>query len=191
MSNAKLSTTDSQKPVPRQKDRSSVHNMNLEALAAEKSLADIESWWHQDTRVGSREQQEILAWLHNEGQGIREHERAMISGATLKADVPAGSKSPDYPEVGVIDKLIVPAITNLSTYLVSTDYFGRFGRVPEWCIDQTPNGNLSFFGEDWGAPPPRVGRDPRYRPMLHEGRYTVFEDLSGRGGIGGFGRRVR
>ena len=98
---------------------------------------------------------------------------------------------PEYQEAGVVDTLIVPAITNLSTYLVSTDYFGCFGRVPEWCIDQTPNGNSSFFGEDWGAPPPRVGRDPRYRPMLHEGRYTVFEDLGGRAGIGGFGRRAR
>ncbi|KAI9819124.1 MAG: hypothetical protein M1827_007280 [Pycnora praestabilis] len=54
--------------------------------------------------------------------------------------------------------------------------FASWARVPEWCIDKSPAGTHSFFGEDWGAPPPRVGRDPRYRPLMHEPRYTVYED---------------
>ena len=71
----------------------------------------------------------------------------------------------------------------------NNDYFSRFGRVPEWCIDPSPDGDQSYFG-DWGAPPPRVGRDPRYRPTLYEGRYTVFETLGkGRGGKEGPARR--
>lgn len=191
MSNVKLNTVDSQQPPADQRGRPSIHTMTLEALAIERSCAETESWWHHDTRVGLREQQEIRAWLHNEAYSLHEQGVASASGAVMTPDGPDITTVPEYLEAGVVDTLIVPAISNLSTYLISTDYFGRFGRVPEWCIDQTPNGNSSFFGEDWGAPPPRVGRDPRYRPMVHEGRYTVFENLGGRAGIGGFGRRAR
>lgn len=82
---------------------------------------------------------------------------------------------------------------NLSKYLDKSDrdYFGRYARVPEWCIDKSPGGDQSFFGDwgAWGPPPPRVGRDPRYRPTFHEGRYTVFEEIGRRGGRDGLVRR--
>lgn len=72
-----------------------------------------------------------------------------------------------------------------------SDYFGRYARPAEWCIDNSQGGNQSFFGDwgAWGAPPPRVGRDPRYRPTFHEGRYTVFEDVGRRGGRDPLSRR--
>lgn len=87
--------------------------------------------------------------------------------------------------------VMLPAYKNLLGYVETTerDNFGRFCRVPEWCIDRTPGGSQSFYG-DWGVPPSRVGRDPRYTPTFHEGRYTVFEEPSRntRAG-GGFGHR--
>lgn len=87
--------------------------------------------------------------------------------------------------------VMLPAYKTLLGYVETTerDNFGRFGRVPEWCIDRTPGGSQSFYG-DWGVPPSRVGRDPRYTPTFHEGRYTVFEEpsRSTRPG-GGFGHR--
>lgn len=87
--------------------------------------------------------------------------------------------------------VMLPAYKTLLGYVETTerDNFGRFCRVPEWCIDRTPGGSQSFYG-DWGVPPSRVGRDPRYTPTFHEGRYTVFEEpsRSTRAG-GGFGHR--
>ena len=74
------------------------------------------------------------------------------------------------------------AFTQLTSYVTGGNasnprVFGQYnGQVAEWCIDQGPGGNLSFFDDTWGAPPTRVGRDPRYRPTFHEGRYTVFDE---------------
>lgn len=82
---------------------------------------------------------------------------------------------------------------NLTKYLDKSnpDYFRRYARAPEWCIDNSQEGNNSYFGDwgAWGPPPPRVGRDPRYRPTFHEGRYTVFEEIGRRGGRDGPVRR--
>lgn len=102
---------------------------------------------------------------------------------------PSGSTAATEP-IGV---LMEAAYHNLSRYLDKSDrdYFGRYARVPEWCIDRSPGGDQSFFGDwgAWGPPPPRVGRDPRYRPTFHEGRYTVFEEIGRRGGRDGLTRR--
>jgi hypothetical protein len=40
----------------------------------------------------------------------------------------------------------------------------RFAPAPPWAIDNSEQGNQSFFGEDWGTAPRRVGRDARYQP---------------------------
>lgn len=76
--------------------------------------------------------------------------------------------------------LFQPVFENLVGYLESSsksEYFGRYGRVPEWCIDKAHDANQSFFG-DWGVPPSRVGRDPRYRSTFHDGRYTIYEETA-------------
>ncbi|KAI9740095.1 MAG: hypothetical protein M1818_004846 [Claussenomyces sp. TS43310] len=39
----------------------------------------------------------------------------------------------------------------------------NFILAPAWAIDESPEGNRSVFGEDWGQPPKRLGRDPRYQ----------------------------
>ncbi len=97
-------------------------------------------------------------------------------------------------KIDIANHLMGPVIGTLHGYVNESanpevDYFGRFARVPEWCIDKGQGSNTSFFG-DWGVPPSRVGRDPRYRPTFHEGRYTVFEPIVRRGVregmVGGF-----
>ncbi|MCJ1456480.1 hypothetical protein MMC28_006841 [Mycoblastus sanguinarius] len=87
--------------------------------------------------------------------------------------------------------LMGPVIANLRSYVDGSkpDYFSRYSRPPEWCIDKSPEGNRSFFGGDWGVPPPRVGRDPRYRTTIHEGRPTYFEEMGRGRGREGWGRR--
>lgn len=41
----------------------------------------------------------------------------------------------------------------------------KFAPTAPWCIDNSEQGNRSFFGEDWGPTPKRLGRDPRYQPF--------------------------
>ncbi|KAK5113134.1 hypothetical protein LTR85_010952 [Meristemomyces frigidus] len=67
-------------------------------------------------------------------------------------------------------RLLIPVLENLSSYVQGPvekrrDYFSQWCQPPDWCIDRSPTGNLSFFDSEWGQPPARVGRDPRYRPM--------------------------
>lgn len=111
-----------------------------------------------------------------------------------KGELPACNGSPgSLAATQPISWLMEAAYHNLIRYLDKSDrdYFKRYAQVPEWCIDKSPGGDQSFFGDwgAWGPPPPRVGRDPRYRPTFHEGRYTVFEEIGRRGGRDGLIRR--
>ena len=185
--------------------RTNRHRQAPSSLLMDDSVAErlkeTESWWDGDTRPCCRNLQDITIFLSNASAAHLESRRdlALESQARRAANFPddwsessASTAVPEHPDARDIGyNLLVPVLTNLSIYLDRKGDFGRFGKVPEWCIDKSSDGYLSYFGEDWGAPPPRVGRDPRYRPMLHEGRYTVFEDLGGRGGLSGSGRRAR
>lgn len=98
-----------------------------------------------------------------------------------------GSKQAGKESEPAISRLLIPLYENLASYVQGPnstrhDYFARFGAPPEWCIDRTARGVRSFFGEDWGAPPQRVGRDPRYRPFAHEPRYAMLDEQE-RGGL--------
>jgi hypothetical protein len=56
----------------------------------------------------------------------------------------------------------------------------RFVKAPVWAIDYSLGGNQSFYGEDWGKAPRRLGRDPRYLDYTeeHTRRYeTINQDL--------------
>ncbi len=57
----------------------------------------------------------------------------------------------------------------------------RYSQPPAWCIDHTEAGRKSFFNDNWGDVPKRVGRDPRYQKTVHEGRTTYFEDPNSAG----------
>lgn len=70
-----------------------------------------------------------------------------------------------------IEHALRPVLENLKSYAEETagrklrDYFTRhYAAPPVWCVDRTAAGEKSFFGEDYGVPPARVGRDMRYNP---------------------------
>ncbi|GAB7353587.1 hypothetical protein MBLNU459_g4011t1 [Dothideomycetes sp. NU459] len=76
-------------------------------------------------------------------------------------------------------RLLIPVLETLSSYVEGPveqrhGYFAQFTAPPEWCIDKSPSGNKSFFGEDWGQPPERIGRDARYGHGSFEGRFGGF-----------------
>ena len=152
--------------------------------ASGRSFEDAEKWF----RADARETQAIEAYLNGAATSQRATrvperqamESSQWSRTTTSAFVPEHGR-----DTGSLRHLMGPALANLQSYTEraakpDVDYFGRFSAVPEWCIDRGPGGNVSFFG-DWGVPPSRVGRDPRYRPTFHEGRYTVFEPMTRRG----------
>lgn len=161
------------------------------------ALEDVNLWWNDVhrrdeflnsfetpvTRSGSRNTNSLDTPVRSAHQRVHDR-RIGVDNSFLNTP----SESPS--DIEVISNLMLPAIKTLFTYVDETNpgHFRRFARVPEWCIDKSAGGNRSFFG-DWGVPPSRVGRDPRYRPTFHEGRYTVFEELDRRGGRDGLGRK--
>ena len=57
----------------------------------------------------------------------------------------------------------------------SRRYLSGFEKSPEWLIDNSDKGNTSFFGEDWGAPPKRIGGGRRYQSAFHGPSTTHWE----------------
>lgn len=173
---------------------------------ATRSLADVEAWWNNDTRAQGVHRAAMTeldnALFSKDPPGHRTTSESFGSLTSPASNKTGGSMAPIGSERSAkgnnanneLAEMMKQVCVNLESYVVPSDkpqddYFGRFARVPEWCIDKSPSGNDSFFG-DWGVPPSRVGRDPRYRPTFHEGRYTVFEELGrGSGRDGGLGRR--
>lgn len=89
----------------------------------------------------------------------------------------------DNKEFIVTDRVLVPLYETLASYVrlpgeppKAPEYFARFVLPPEWAIDRSRDGDKSFFGEDWGETPRRIGRDPRFKPALGQFRYTLFEE---------------
>lgn len=176
-----------------------------QAMRAAQSLADAESWWRHDNRIDLNAAKGIDNFIdgckkeYSDAKKARAREAAAQlarrrdefpddwSEKSYSTEVPEASNAAD-----VSDILLIPVLKNLSVYMNMSEkgYFGKFGRVHDWAIDSSHTGQQSFFEKDWGKPPARVGRDPRYRPMLHDGRYTIFEDLGGRGNDA-YGRRLR
>ncbi|KAI4132558.1 MAG: hypothetical protein LQ338_000657 [Usnochroma carphineum] len=159
--------------------------------SAEQRLKSTEAWWNHD----GRGQEQVRAYLervadeHKKRKAGREYEdvkRALERQASFRDDRSDESNATTVPKAVVegeaINRLMVPVIANLRSYAEDsgTSYFNKFSKAPAWAVDGGADGNRSFFGEDWGKPPSRVGRDPRYRPTFHEGRYTVFEPTDGR-----------
>ena len=170
---------------------------------AGSSLEEVEKWFHTDARgldglgaylmdAGARQRSVKNVTAQNDAAQGSERR---VSESSKWSDGSASTLVPEHGRYTEINHhLMGPVIGNLHGYVngfanPEVDYFGRFARVPEWCIDQGQGSNTSFFG-DWGVPPSRVGRDPRYRPTFHEGRYTVFEPMVRRGVregmVGGF-----
>ncbi|KAK7565004.1 hypothetical protein IWX50DRAFT_612878 [Phyllosticta citricarpa] len=73
----------------------------------------------------------------------------------------------------VTNQLLVSLYERLRSYVREPgakpkpgDYFAPFGKPPDWCIDRGRGGKHSFFGEDYGEVPKRIGRDPRFKPTF-------------------------
>ena len=204
MSNAELAVMSSSRSEPSLRSNRSTSTEAVKPPPFDETIAEAEAWFRTDNRMNAHSQEVFSKFLSQATITHREAQRALMMEAALKAArrravtpegwydnnlspvIPRSLEKPDDAHT-----LMVPVLANLAVYLDPATYFGRFGPAPEWCIDQGPNGNNSFFGKGWGTPPPRVGRDPRYRGFLHEGRYTLPEDAGLRGMSSGFGRRMR
>ena len=175
------------------------------SLGRLNQIQEAEEWWRADHRGAG----ELRAYLNQVAEDDRikkqlkgkenlPQSRQEQGSMTQSMSDLAGKSGEVHPDAGDIsNRLLIDVLANFHGYLsgppeAQRGQFGSFGPVPEWCIDKGVGGSTSFFGEDWGAPPPRVGRDPRYRPMLHEPRYTLYEELERRGTVGDiYGRRFR
>ena len=83
-------------------------------------------------------------------------------------------------------ELLLPVLATLKAYTATPrGPFNPHGAAPPWACDPGPRGGAgsSLFERDWGAPPPRVGRDPRYRAVADaRGAAAAFDDFAGRWG---------
>ena len=81
------------------------------------------------------------------------------------------SLSSPSPQSNILtNRLLVPVLENLASYVQGPvekrrDYFCPWVKAPDWAVERSANGNDSFFDSQWGQPPARVGRDPRYQPL--------------------------
>ncbi|KAI9808778.1 MAG: hypothetical protein M1825_003931 [Sarcosagium campestre] len=165
-------------------------------------LRSAETWWGQD----ARRQTELRAYLDQ--VTVRELDPTLREQHETEPE----DTGPPRPEAEISNRLLSHALCNLHAYLTTPpqqqrDCFGSFASVPDWCRDTSNEGIFSFFGEDWGAPPARVGRDPRYRPVAPDPHFPTFDGAavgeewshgnggngsgSGSGSVTPFSRRYR
>ena len=148
---------------------------------------ELEDWWTRDNRVDLRFKAEVDEYIKAEEAkraNQKKAEKAALQAANF-SDERANSmpkEDYDYKEEGAICRsLLLPVLENLAQYRNHPNGpFDRHALPPSWAIDHTPQGNDSFFSQGWGIPPSRVGRDPRYRTVQHDGRSSVFEDPTGK-----------
>ena len=147
---------------------------------------ELNDWWTRDNRIDIRARQEInnyMAEAQKRRQMQKQADRAALHAANFSDERSIAAPRPEEKEEDNSDfaALLLPVLANLRAYKTGPrDHFNRFASPPSWAIDHTPQGNESFFSQDWGVPPARVGRDPRYRAVQHDGRSSVFEDPTGK-----------
>lgn len=108
---------------------------------------------------------------------------------------PARTKAQEPEFDATTTRLLIPVLENLASYVQGPiekrrDYFSQWKQPPEWCIDRSEGGNNSFFDKNWGTPPARVGRDPRYARSPWVDDRTPLRGRYGSGGVslgGSFG----
>lgn len=107
------------------------------------------------------------------------HERAAAATAAKKAAETTIDLMKNPTAKDGID-LMSGTIANLAGYASGKEVGGHFAnwtRPAEHAIHKSLDGNKSMFDKNWGTPPARVGRDPRYQQtMTNDGRATYFED---------------
>ncbi|KAI9840997.1 MAG: hypothetical protein M1837_001072 [Sclerophora amabilis] len=164
-------------------------------LVSSAAIREAERWWNCDNRG----QDGLREYLH--GQADRElHDARYRYLSSCTAAEPETDQAVEQAKAQALQsdtatRLLIPIIATLHEYVAKSpqyqrDNFGSFASVPEWCVDTSQNGLSSFFGEDWGAPPARLGRDPRYRPYTHDPGFTSYGGVGDKWhtGGGGFGQ---
>ncbi len=131
-------------------DRTPAANLSYEA--------NLEAWWRSGTQTDR--QTEFLKSLQRPGT----------------SNMPGREANPGA------NRLLVALYESLAGYVQGPaksryGHFAPHAQPPEWCIDRSPGGNNTFFGEDRGVLPPRLARDPRYQARSRESSYTQFEDF--------------
>ena len=168
-----------------------VWSTNAKGSTPAQRLEDTEKWWRHD----GRGQETLRAYLEQITIDYRKQKieqdyertkRSLERQATFRDNWSESSHSTAAPTSSatgdVTNHLLVPVFANLLSYKddVAPSHFNKWSPAPAWAVDNSTEGNKSFFGGDWGKPPTRVGRDRRYNPAFQEGRYTVFEPMDGR-----------
>lgn len=134
---------------------------NLHAFSSKYNssyIDELERWW--SSGKPNRLQNEILNHLKPRSRSAVGN----VAGIRQIADDGA------LPINDNLDYALISIFGTLSSYIQGPidqrkGQFGYFGHPPEWCLDRSERGALTFFGENWGKPPQRLGRDPRYRPI--------------------------
>jgi len=105
-------------------------------------------------------QEELAGWWNSGNMRERQEDYLKVLQKTAAARaMPHGESSNDWS----LDHALYPVFENLKAYVEKGshkphDYFARFAKQPEWYINNTLAGRKSFFGEDYGTPPARLGR---------------------------------
>ena len=152
---------------------------NLEII---RERSSAEAWWAADTRFDKSTEQQCVHAIRN--LRSTRSERLAADQQALRQASFSDEVSPEIPSDPTDDltedsarirdrqdfvtHIMVPLLLNLKSYQSAPGYFNRFRAAPAWSIDQGEKASQSFFGSDWGAPPARVGRDPRYQPVQQQ-----------------------
>ena len=171
------------------------------------------------------DEKQLNEWLWSGNKFSRQedfHQRIMATEATpnrrkhstttsIKPTAPPSQCKPApstaQPSSNILtNRLLVPVLENLASYVQGPvekrrDYFCQWVQAPDWAVDRRPHGNGSFFDGEWGQPPERLGRDPRYQPVPRmdvrfgefeapRARQAVAMPRFGAGRRGGFGSQL-
>lgn len=123
----------------------------------------LQEWWTSGNKFARQE--EFYQSLVN---APPTRTTSTTQSSPLSPIAPPSSKPPETSDHTA--RLLIPLLENLQSYISGPasqrrDYFCQWTKAPDWCIDSSATGNSSFHDKDWGTPPQRVGRDPRYAGM--------------------------
>lgn len=143
------------------------------------------------TNKAERYDQQLSQWFHSgkvkaeRHNDLFHHIMAQANSADLKTEAATSSRDPGVigrPKTTVtavsnvkpepkfdetLTRLLIPVIENLKFFVEGPEsarrgWDARFVTPPEWCVDKSEKGNLSFFDKEWVQPPKRIGRDQRF-----------------------------
>lgn len=154
----------------------------------EKQVNDekLHEWWTSGKKFARQE--EFYQSLIRAQQNSASPTSTRAESSSIPPFLPPSSTS-NQPQEDHTARLLIPVIENLQSYISGPpskrrDYFCQWTRAPDWCIDSSETGNSSFYDKDWGTPPARVGRDPRYSGLGGSWSARRETPTAGRGRMG-------